>query len=439
MTMHFCFASWVRQSAPSVKARLALLLALLLAGSAGAQQTTPPLSPSEALTAAMAPFNAARAQADDLTEADSLALAVGVAQASHDCQAASAKPQAFAADPAQLLALGRLCIFGQQFEPARLALVRALALPAPPQRELTLLLLVRALLGLKDVGNAQLQVVSLLRDYPYDAQIHYAADQVIDAAEGINLEMSATALQLCAKQDAMTLPLLLSGKTLTGTEGTAPPSLLYADALRCATLARATGDLSASDPVRRDQLQAIPQVAAWQGTAELAPMQQALARSQMRSSPLAALKGQGLTSTGTLTPRTLPLSQGIVALIPFALWAPSASFVLQTLALSAPRQPLYAITSWAANTGLADQPSPEMLLRLRAFQAKLPAHVSLLIVPDDQLRAFHADVFSTGVVIREGLVVSNAVMAGEGAMRMLLLTLPAAGPAPGAREPAKHK
>ena len=49
-----------------------------------------------------------------------------------------------------------------------------------------MVLLVRALLGLNDPGSAELVVRSLLRDFPYDAEIHFAIDQVIDASEGIS-------------------------------------------------------------------------------------------------------------------------------------------------------------------------------------------------------------------------------------------------------------
>jgi hypothetical protein len=82
-----------------------------------------------------------------------------------------------------LLALGELCIFGQQFAPARSALLAYLAIPQLPERQLAVVLLIRALLGLKELDGADLQIDSLLRDYPYDAQTHFAIDQVIEARE----------------------------------------------------------------------------------------------------------------------------------------------------------------------------------------------------------------------------------------------------------------
>jgi hypothetical protein len=143
-----------------------------------------PLSPTEAYKAALAPFTATRSQAGDLTDADKYALGIAMAQASRDCLALSSDVSAFAGNAKELFALGQLCIFGQQFEPARAALVDYLALPQPPQREQALLLLVRAFLGLDSPVSAEAQVDSLLRDYPYDASIHAAIDQVIGNTEG---------------------------------------------------------------------------------------------------------------------------------------------------------------------------------------------------------------------------------------------------------------
>jgi hypothetical protein len=146
---------------------MGLLLNLLLAltgDRALAQGNPTPLSPVEAYKAAMAPLNAARAQPDDLTDADKFALGIGMAQASRDCLALSGDTSAFATDGKELLALSELCLFGQQYEPARATLVKYLALPQPPERKLALVLLIRALIGLKEPGGAELQVDSLLRD-----------------------------------------------------------------------------------------------------------------------------------------------------------------------------------------------------------------------------------------------------------------------------------
>ena len=403
---------------------MGLVLSLLLSltgGRALSQAASPTMSPSEAYKAAMAPLSAARAQPDDLTDADTFALGIGMAQASRDCLAISGDITAFAADAKELLALSELCIFGEQFEPARATLVRYLALPEPPERKLALVLLVRALLGLNVVGGARLQVDSLLHDYPYDAQIHFAIDQVINALEGANRLNGIDrfnndrALQLCATQNAVTLPLLASGKALEGKDINASPSALFADAIRCAALAAQLGNASAQDTLR--QLTAIAQQSSWAGTADLAPMQAALQRQMMVGArvPLASLHGHALTNSA-LVPRAISLT-------PFTLWSPSAGDVARALVKSAPQQSIYAITSWSANTGREDTPSKMILMALRLWQQTAPPHVFMIVVPDAELRAFHADSFPAGIAIRDGVVRSNSVLSSRGAERLLIQAL----------------
>lgn len=257
----------------------AFLLSLLFAltGDPGlAQRSSTKLSPSEAYKAAMAPFNAARAQPGDLTDADKFALGIGMADALRNCLALSADISAFATDPKELLALSELCIFGQQYEPARATLEKYLAVPEPPERKLALVLLVRALLGLNEPNSAEAEVRSLLRDYPYDAQIHFAADQVIDGLEGESPGFNRLALQLCATQNAKTLPLLVSGKVLEGKDINASASVLFADAVRCAGLTAELEKATTQDTL--SALTAIAQQPGWIPTADLAPMQAALAR-----------------------------------------------------------------------------------------------------------------------------------------------------------------
>ena len=410
--------------------RIGVAISFLLAMAsdrAFAQENSTPLSPSEAYKAALAPFNAAKAQRDDLTDADKFALGIGMAQAARGCLALSADPSGFASDAKELLALGQLCIFGQKYEPAHAALVKYLALPQPPERKLALVLLVRALIGLGDPDQADLQVSTLLNDYPYDAQTHFVIDQVIDAleSEGGNAKAPvprAQLLPLCDTQRALTFPLLTSGKGIEGKEISASPSVLFADAIRCVALAAETGQPTAQDTMH--QLAAIAQQPAWAGTAELAPMQAALARQQMVGArvPLASLHGQML-GTNTLLPRTLALTRGTVLLLPFTLWAPSTPDVVGDLAKFALQQPIYAITSWSANTGREDVPSNEILSALRLWRQSLPPHVSMLIVPDAELSAFHIDSFPAGIAIRDGVVRSNSILSSQGAEHMLLRAL----------------
>ena len=394
------------------------LLSALVNSRMSAQENPAPLPPSQAYKEVMAPFNAAKAQPDDLTDADKFALAIGTARASRYCLALSADNSAFGTDPKELLDLSELCIFGQQYEMARTTLVKYLALPKPTERKLALLLLVRALLGLNEPDSAEPQVRSLLRDYPYDAQIHFAIDQVIDSAEGVNPFLNDRAVQLCEAQTAETLPVLSSGKSLEGKEVSASASVLFADAIRCAAITKELGNASSQDDMH--QLIAIAKQSSWAGTADLAPIQADLARQQMVGTrvPLASLHAHVLTGRA-LAPRAITLKRGTVILVPFTLWSPSALDILRLLTAIAPKQPIYAITSWSSNTGRQDSPSTEILTSLNLWQKTLPPNVSMLVVPQAELDAFHIDSFPAGVLIQDGIVRSNGVLSNRGAVRML--------------------
>jgi hypothetical protein len=275
------------------------------------------------------------------------------------------------------------------------------------------------LLGLNEPDSAEPQVRSLLQSYPYDAQIHFAIDQVIDSAEGINVFLNDRALQLCATQNAETLPLLSSGRALEGKDVSASASVLFADAIRCVAIPEELGKTSSQDVLH--QLTAIARQPSWVGTADLAPIQAALARQQMVGArvPVASLRAHVLTGR-TLVPRVLSLASGTVVLLPFTLWSPSASDAVRLIATGAPRQPVYAITSWSANTGREDAPSGEILTALNLWRQALPPHVSVLIVPEAELDAFHIDSFPAGILIRDGIVRSNNVLSSRGAERVLL-------------------
>jgi hypothetical protein len=410
------------------------LLAVLIAFSAAAQQPAPtPLAPSEAMKAARAPFDAARAQPGDLTAADELALGVGMQKAAKAC--AAMDPKSYRAQPPELLSLARLCMFGQGFEPARQSLVLYLEIPQPPERETAMVLLVQALLGLKEPGEAVPQEFSLLRDYPLDPQIDLSLDAVVDKAEGASGPLTASTLQLCGTQNAATLPLLETGKGLPGKDGALPPEKLFADSLRCATLDRMTGDIAYRGTMK--QLTAIAAQPSWQGTAQLAPIQEMLAQAEMVSAPLALkiLYGSVLSGKQHLGSGRIALDREPVVLMPFVLWSPSATSMIHTLALSVPPgRPLYAITSWAANTGGPDLPSPEMLKQLGTWQSAMPPGVPLLIVPDKVLQQFHVQSYPGGIVIGGGDTLLNTPLDSEGAVRLLLLALQSAG-----QPPAHHR
>jgi hypothetical protein len=157
------------------------------------------------------------------------------------------------------------------------------------------------------------------------------------------------------------------------------------------------------------------------GTADLAPMQAALARQTMVGSkvPLNSLHGHAINKN-TLVPRTVRLGNGTVILLPFTLWSPGAPSVVRDLAKYSAQHRIYAITSWSANTGREDIPSDQVLDALREWQRTLPPTVSVLVVSEAQLNIFHADLFPAGIVIRDGIVRSNAVLSTQGSERLLI-------------------
>jgi hypothetical protein len=397
-------------------------LLALICGRSLAQDNAKPLSPSEAYKEALAPFQASRTQPDDLTDADRFALQIGIARASRDCRALSSNASPLDTDEKELIALGDLCLFGQEYGPARAALTKYLALPQSPERKRAMVLLVRALLGLNDPGSAELVLRSLLHDFPYDAEIHFAIDQVIDASEGLSDGLNRMALNLCATQNAVTLPLLAGGKALEGKEATAPASVLFNDAVRCVSLAKGRDEPSGQEAMH--QLAAIAQMQSWQGTADYSPMQASLQRQQMVGTqvPLSSLHGFTITN-GKLAPRLISLSRGTVLLLPFVLWSPSAADEAGRLARLAPQRAIYAITSWSANTGRDDVPSNEISTALHEWQRNLPANVHMVILPNAELSLFHVDSFPAGIGIREGTVRWNGVLSSQGAERMLLSTV----------------
>jgi hypothetical protein len=396
-----------------------LPLVLMATVPAQAQGDTKFLSPSEAYKAALLPLKAARAQQNDLTEADKFALGVGMAMASRDCLALSADVSALATNAKELLSLGELCLFGEQFEPARASLTKYLVLPDALDKRQALILLVRAHLGLNQPASAAAEIRSLLSDYPYDAQIHLAVSQVIDAAEGVDATFDKLALHLCETQSAITLPLLVSGKAIEGKDISVSSSALFADAVRCATLSGNPGKDAA--PTMMQKLVEVAQQESWTGTADLAPMQAALARQRMVGSkvPLDSLHGNAITHN-TLLLRTVQLAHGTVLLLPFTLWSPGAPSVVRDMAKYSAQHRIYAITSWRANTGREDVPTDQTRDALREWQRTLPPTVSVLVVPDSELKVFHADSFPAGIVIRDGFVSSNAVLSTQGSERLFL-------------------
>jgi hypothetical protein len=367
-----------------------------------------------------------------MTQADLLALGIGVSRAGQACLRLEPALKEFEKTPDELLALARLCLFGRQYEPARQAAVRYLALAAPPEREKAILLLSEAFLKLNDPLNAASQVFSLEQNYPYDAQIHYAADQVINAGALYN-EANYSVIELCDNQLKNTLPLLENGKGLLGKEGSATPGMLFADAVRCLAIARYLREGSAQTTATR--LERIVQLPAWQKTAELAAMQSALARAEMAGKPAPSeiISGKLISSAGPLRPARVVLAHGTSLLVPFALWTPSALSIVQDFHRTAPRQKIYLLTSWTANTGLADEASKELLDSLRSTAKTLPTQISILVVPDAVLQQFHADAFPAAIIVRDGVVQANLPLDGDAAKRLSLFALGPIAPGPGSQ------
>jgi hypothetical protein len=414
--------------------RIPLLVAMLLGASPMLAQGLPAaqMPPSEELKSSTAPFIAARAQPDDMTQADLLALGVGVSRAAQACLRLEPAQEEWAKNPDELLALARLCLFGRQYEPARKADLRYLALPAPPEREKAILLLTQVFLRLNDPVNAAAQIFTLELVYPYDAQIHYATDQVIDAGALYN-EANCSVIELCDDQLKNTLPLLENGKGLLGKESSATPGMLFADAVRCLAIARNLHEGSAQTTATR--LERIVQLPAWQKTAELAAMQSALARSEMtgKPTPIETISGKLVNSAGPLRPAGIVLARGTALLVPFALWTPGVLSIVQDFHRTAPRQKIYLLTSWTANTGLADEASKELLDSLRSTAKTLPAKISILVVPDTVLQQFYADGFPAAIIVRDGIVQANLPLDGDAAKRLSLFALDPISPEPGCR------
>lgn len=387
------------------------------------QPPTSPMLPSEMLTYSTAPFVATRAQPDDMTQADLFAFSIGVARASQGCHDLESTLDKLADTPNELLALARLCNVGRQYDVARRAAERYLQIPDLAERETALLALVQSSLGLSNPVAAAMQLLSLKGEFAYDPQNHFAADEVILAGTLVSDEANSAVLGLCTDQLRDSLPLLEKGKGLEAKDTSVAAGRLFSDAVRCFEIARDLHESSATSTLAR--LQAIAQLSAWRGTAQLETMQSSLARAEMAANPAPELtiSGQLVRATGPLSPLKLNLARGTSLLIPFTVWSPAVFSIVPDLHLTSPLQQIYLLTSWAANTGSADTESKEVLESLRSSAQPLPAHVSILVVPDKVLQQFHADDFPAAIVIRDGIVRANLPLVGDAGKRMTILAL----------------
>jgi hypothetical protein len=396
------------------------------------QTAVPAMSPNEAYLYAMTPFNNARSAPNDLTEADQWALSIAISRAKDQCELL--KKQKLAGE--DLLSFGRLCILGQDFDPARQSLVNYVTLPEAKSPELGRLLLTKAFLGLQDISSAESQIESLLSLFPYDASIHLGVDMVIDAAENSD---DADDLAVAGRLNDQQLPHILGALAHAGQNPASPipPSngdtvdvtLVVRDALRIAdSLRRAYKPDDAAKIV--DQIQTSIDVPAVLNSAAFPVIQAALMRYDLfqKPSPVRALHGTELPATAVLpTAKTVPLydpdpaAHRIVRhinanttsirmldertlVLVFSLAGPASDSaihsILNRLALDhiTPGLKVVAVTSITANIGHEEAPSPEVLNSIRGFRAVLPATLPVLLVPDSELKPFAIDSWPAAIL-----------------------------------------
>lgn len=376
------------------------------------------MSPAEAYIYAMQPFNNARRAPNDLTEADQWALGIGVARAKEQCELH--KRDKFEGE--DLLARGKLCILGLDFNWARQYLIAYIGLPQPQSPEVGRLLLARAFVGLQSISSAESQIESLLSLFPYDASIHLGIDMVIDAAAASDVTDD---LDVIPRLNEQQLPHILD--TLQH-GGTVPPSngdavdltLVVRDALRIADALRRNFKPDDADKIVATVKEdiAIPSItnsAAWP------VLQNELTRYQLfdRPTPVRTMHGSELPMNGPPAEHTVLLydpdpqahmavrhinstttatrmSDDRILVLVFSLAGPASSTALQQILqkLAAdhitPALKVIAVTSFAANIGI-DTPNGEVFTNLRNFRAALPAALPVYIVPNRDLEPFAID------------------------------------------------
>lgn len=407
------------------------------------------MGPGEAYLYAMTPFNNARSAPNDLTEADEWALSIGIARAKDQCE--QLRKQKLEGE--DLLGFGKLCILGQDFDPARGSLVDYLAIPTAKSPEVGRLLLARAFVGLRWIPSAESQVESLVSLYPYDASIHLAFDMVIDASEAsddtgdLDVASRLTDLQLPHILDA-----LAHGGQVPPSNGDAiDASLLVRDALRAADHLRRTympeEAAKIADQVKSDvAVPAIMNSAAW-------PVIQAeLARYDMmqKPSPVRSFRGTELPATAAMpAEHTVPLydpdpdahrvvrritastmsvrmADDRTLVLVFSLAGPASDAaihaILNRLALDhvTPGLKVIAVTSVAANIG-QDTPTQEVLNSIRGFRAGLPGSLPVYLIPDSELKPFAIDSWPAAILIdgKGNIVWLNTLTGQPGGLRRM--------------------
>lgn len=382
------------------------------------------LTPSAAYQYAMEPFNNARNAPDDLTDADKWALRIGMQRASQQCEIL--KTQRLTGE--DLLAFGKLCLFGQDFDFAREALIGYLGTPAPKSPEVGRLLLLRAFLGLRQISAAESQAESLLSAYSYDASIHLGIDQIVDEAGGSIDPADADAIaRLNEQQLPHILDVLAGDGSLKGNGDFVDAATLVRDALRIANALRFNGKPDDAEKIV-GQVSADAAGDAIVHSASNAAIQDALTRYAFfqQPSPVRAFHGTEMLPAGATVNRTVllydpnPAAHRIVRhigkdtmvrmlddrtlVLVFSLASPASGPAINKILAQLAKDHLtsgmkvIAVTSWAANTGV-DTPDPAALAPLRAFRATLPAKLPVLIVPDDELHPFAIDQWPAALLV----------------------------------------
>jgi hypothetical protein len=381
------------------------------------------MSPTDAYLYAMEPFNNARSAPDDLTDADKWALGIGIARANEQCEVL--KIQKFHDE--DLLALGKLCIFGRDYQPAREFLINYIALPQPKAPEVGRLLLARAFVGLGSIDSAESQMESLVTLFPYDASIHLGIDMVVDAAlASDSTDDLAVVPRLDELQLAHIFDALAHGGSLSGNGDTVDAALLVRDALRVANSLRR--NFKPDDAAKIvDQLRSTVADPGIVNGASYPAIQNALTRYDMfeKPTPVREFHGMELTATGQNSARVVPLydtdpaahrivrgsgSHTMVRtlddrtlVLVFSLASPASSDTIQKILSRlaqdhvTPGMKVFAVSSFAANIGV-DTPTPELFEALKAFRARLPAKLPTLIVPSPLLQPFAIDMWPAAIL-----------------------------------------
>lgn len=385
----------------------------------------PPLSPSEAYLYAMQPFNNARSAPDDLTDPDKWALAIGIARAKEQCDLRSK----IKFDGEDLLAMGKLCVFGQDYEPARSYLVAYTSLSQPKAPEVGRLLLARAFIGLGSIDSAESQMQSLLSLFPYDASIHLGIDMVIDAAAASD---SADDLAVIPRLEAQQLPPTLDALqnhsgSLTGNGDAVAAAQLARDALRYADALRRNGKPDEAAKIV-DQLRTVIAAPAIASGASYPVIQAELTRYTLylQPSPVRELHGTEFPVSGAPRVRVIPLydpdpaahrivrrvgnstmirmTDDRTLVLVFSLAGPASSPAIQQIFSElahdhvTPGLKVVAVTSWAANSGI-ERPEPTVLDTIRAFRGGLPSALPVLLIPNSELKPFAIDMWPAAILI----------------------------------------